>query len=209
MRKGEHYNQLYVPVASWSSIRLALVIATANDWVSTLVDYVMAFPQAPSERMVYMEIPSGYDIGEGKSKKDYTLLLHGNVYGQKQAARVWYKYLESRLVQQAGFTKSKVDDCIFYQGNIMYILYTDDSVLFGPTQKEIDSCIEDIKAAGLKITVEGDMKDFLGVNIKRRSDGTTCFSQPHLIDKVLKALRLDDIKTTTKDTPAASSKILL
>ena len=49
---------------------------------------------------------------------------------------------------------------------MIYVLYTDDSILFGPTQKEIDSCIEDIQAAGLKITVEGDIKDFLGVNIE-------------------------------------------
>ena len=90
MRKGEHYDQSYAPITSWSSIWLALAIATANDWVSTQVDYVMAFPQAPSERKVYMEIPHGYDLGEGKSKKDYALLLHSNVYGQKQAARVWY-----------------------------------------------------------------------------------------------------------------------
>ena len=41
---------------------------------------------------------------------------------------------------------------------MIYVLYTDDSVLFGPTQKEIDSCIEDIQAAGLKITVEGDIE---------------------------------------------------
>ena len=208
MRRGEHYNQSYAPVASWGSIRLALAIATANNWASTQVDYVMAFPQAPSERDVYMEIPRGYDLGKGKSKMDYALLLHGNVYGQKQAARVWYKYLESRLVQRAGFTKSKVDDCIFYKGNVMYVLYTDDSVLFGPTQKEIDNCIQDIQAAGLKITLEGDIKDFLGVNIEQKSDGTTTFSQPHLIDKVLKALCLNDAKTTTKDTPAPSSKLL-
>ena len=57
MRRGEHYDQSYAPVTSWSSIRLALAIATANDWVSSQVDYVMAFPQAPSEREVYMEIP--------------------------------------------------------------------------------------------------------------------------------------------------------
>ena len=99
MRRGEHYDQSYAPIASWGSIQLALAIATANNWVSTQVDYVMAFPQAPTEREVYMEIPHGYDLGEGKSKTDYALLLHGNVYGQKQAARVWYKYLESRLVQ--------------------------------------------------------------------------------------------------------------
>ena len=72
----------------------------------------MAFPQAPSEREVYMEIPRGYDLGEGKSKTDYALLLHRNIYSQKQAAQVWYKYLESRLVQRAGFTKSKVDNSL-------------------------------------------------------------------------------------------------
>ena len=38
---------------------------------------------------------------------------------------------------------------------MMYVLYTDDSVLFGPSQKEIDNCIQDIQAAGLKITIEG------------------------------------------------------
>ena len=91
---------------------------------------------------------------------------------------------------------------------MIYVLYTDDSVLFGPTQKEIDDCIKAIQATGLKITVEGDIKDFLGVNIEQKSDGMTTFSQPHLIDKVLKALRLDDVKTMTKDTPAASSKLL-
>ena len=91
---------------------------------------------------------------------------------------------------------------------MIYVLYTDDSVLFGPTQKEIDDCIKTFQAVGLKITVEGDINDFLGVNIERKSDGTTSFSQPHLIDKVLKTLCLDDVKTTTKDTPAASFKLL-
>ena len=91
---------------------------------------------------------------------------------------------------------------------MIYILYTDDSILFGPTQKEIDNCIQDIQAAGLKITIEGDIKDFLGVNIEQKPDGTTTFSQPHLIDKVLKALCLNDAKTTTKDMPTVSSKLL-
>ena len=69
-------------------------------------------------------------------------------------------------MQRAGFTKSKIDDCILYKGNVIYVLYTEDSIFFGPTQKEIDACIEAIKAADLKITVKGDIKDFLGVSIK-------------------------------------------
>ena len=190
MKKGVHYDYSYAPVASWGSIRLALAIATAHNWVSTQVDYVLAFPQAPVERPVYMDIPRGFEMIDGLSTKDYALLLHGNVYGQKQAAHVWNKYLTKCLVTKVGFVQSKVDDCVFYKGNVIYVLYTDDSILFAPTQKEVDNCIADIKAAGLNITVEGDVKDFLGVNIECHPNGTVKFSQPHLINKILKIPKL-------------------
>ena len=146
MNKGVHYEQSYAPVTSWGSIWLALAIVTANNWVSTQVDYVLAFPQAPVEHPIYMNISHGFEMAEGLSKMDYALLLHGNVYGQKQAARVWNKYLTKCLVNQAGFVQSKVDDCIFYKGNVVYILYTDNSILSAPTQKEVDTCIADTQA---------------------------------------------------------------
>ena len=86
IKKGVHYDYSYAPVASWGSIQLALAIATAHNWVSTQVDYVLllAFPQAPVERPVYMDIPCGFEMIDGLSTKDYALLLHGNVYGQKK-----------------------------------------------------------------------------------------------------------------------------
>ena len=188
MKKGVHYEHSYAPVVSWGSIQLALAIAMAHNWVSTQVDYVLAFPQAPVEHPVYMDIPCGFEMAEGLSKKDYALLLHGNVYGQKQAAHVWSKYLTKCLVNKARFVQSKVDDCVFYKGNVIYVLYTDNSILFAPTQKEVDNCITDIQAMGLNITIEGNVKDFLGVNIEHCPDRTVKFSQPHLINKILKAL---------------------
>ena len=60
----------------------------------------------------------------------------------------------------------------------------------------------------MDITVEGDLQDFLGVNIDQRSDGSIHMSQPHLIDQILKDLRMSDDNVKTKDTPAASSKLL-
>ena len=64
--------------------------------------------------------------------KDYVLKLNKNVYGQKQAGRVWNKYLVNELVNEIGFKQSEVDTCVFYKGNVMYVLYTDDSILAGP-----------------------------------------------------------------------------
>jgi hypothetical protein len=90
----------------------------------------------------------------------------------------------------------------------MYVLYTDDSILVGPDEAEIDQVIEDIKQARLNITIEGDLQDFLGINIDRKPDGSIHLTQPHLIDQILKDLRLDTDDVHTKPTPSASSKLL-
>lgn len=123
---------------------------------------------------------------------------------------MWNQYLVRKLVSDLGFQQSAVDECVFYRGSTLYVLYTDDSLLAGPDKNEIDQIIDELqKKAKLAITVEGDLADFLGVNIDRRPDGTIHLSQPHLIDQILEDLRL---KATTnvksRSTPAASSKLL-
>jgi transposase InsO family protein len=207
MQQGIHYTDTYAPVASWNSIRMLLTLTAVHSWHTKQLDYVLAFPQAPVEKELYMAIPKGFEIDEGKTD-DYALKLHRNVYGQKQAGRVWNKYLVDILTKRVGFVQSKVDECVFYKGQTMYILYTDDSILAGPDEKEIDQIIKDMKKAKLDITIEGDLQDFLGVNIDRKEDGSIHLTQPHLIDQILKDLRLDGETVTGKTVPASSSKIL-
>jgi hypothetical protein len=181
-------------------------LASIFKWHTTQIDYVLAFPQAPVERDIYMEIPKGFD--QGANRKEYVLKIHRNIYGQKQAGRVWNKYLVDKLIHKVGFKQSKVDECVFYKGRVIYVLYTDDSILAGPSQKEINKIIQQIKDAKLDITVEGDVQDFLGVNINREEDGTVTFLQPHLVDKILEAMKMDIPTLKPKDTPAPSSRIL-
>jgi hypothetical protein len=105
------------------------------------------------------------------------------------------------------FQQSEVDECVFYRGNVVYVLYTDDSILAGPDLNEINKAIEDIKAAKLDITVEGDIQDFLGVNIERKPFGSVHLTQSHLIDQILEDLKMLDV-TKTKTIPSSSSKLL-
>ena len=65
-----------------------------------------------------------------------------------------------------------------------------------------------MKKAGLDLTVEGDISDFLGINIQRHKDGTVHLTQPHLIDSILEELGLQADSAKSKGTPAASSKLL-
>ena len=77
----------------------------------------------------------------------------------------------------------------------MHALHTDDSILVGPDKDEINQIIKEMQEAKLNMTVEGDLQDFLGVNIERRPDGSISLTQPHLIDQIL-----DDL-CINKDDP--------
>lgn len=207
MIKGIDYNETYAPVAKWSTIRLILSLAAVHNWHTRQLDYVLAFPQAPVERELYMEVPKGFVIEDGKSE-DYLLKIKRNIYGQKQAGRVWNRYLVNKLTKELGFKQSSVDECLFYRGNVLYALYTDDSILAGPSKQEVDKIIKQMREIKLDITDEGDVEDFLGVNIEKLPNGKIKLSQPHLIDQILKDLNMSNDNVKIKDTPAASSNIL-
>jgi hypothetical protein len=89
------------------------------------------------------------------------------------------------------------------------VLYTHDSIHAGPYGHEINKVMEELqRKAKLEITIEGDLSDFLGVNIDQRKDRTIHLTQPHLIDQILSDLRLNDTTVKPRTTPAASSKLL-
>jgi hypothetical protein len=121
---------------------------------------------------------------------------------------VWNKYPVNKLTTEVSFVQSEVDECVFYRGTTMYALYTDNSILAGPDKNEIDDIVKDMKALKLDITEEGDLEDFLGVNMERKPYGTRHLTQPHLIDQILDNLQLNNKNVMTKKIPALSSKIL-
>ena len=173
-------------------------MTAVHGWHIKQLDYVAAFLQAPVERDLYMKIPKGVNL-INKSSEDYVLKLHKNTYGQKNAGRVWNKYLVNKLTK-IGFKQSKVDECVFYKGKVMYVLYTNDAILAGPDPQEIDEVIAQICKVKLDITIEGTLEYFLGVNINRKPNGTIHLTQPHFIDSILKDLNLLGKGFKTRDT---------
>ena len=99
-------------MASWNSIRMLLTRIAVHGWHTKQLDYVLAYPQVPVERDLYIKIPAGFEIENGKNL-DYVLKIHRNIYEQKQAGRVWNHYLLNKLVNELGFKLSKVDECVF------------------------------------------------------------------------------------------------
>ena len=164
MTKGVHYDKVYAPVAIWTSIFLLLTMIVLHNCTTKQIDYVQAFPQAPAEKDLYFKVPASFEV-EGGKKGEYALKLHMNVYGKKQAGRVWYKYLTQKLLEELGFEMSQVDECVFYRGKTVYIIYTDDFILAGPDPEEIEQVLTYLKKANLEVTDKGNIEEFLGVKI--------------------------------------------
>ena len=133
--KGETYWESFAPVASWATIRLLLILTLRHSYETLQVDYVAAYTQAPNElEHAYMELPKGFK-GPASGVR-YVLRLLKNWYGQRQASTVWNKYLVAKL-KEIGFEQSNIDDCLFYRGDVLMVLYTDDSILVGPNKQEL------------------------------------------------------------------------
>jgi hypothetical protein len=208
---GINYWETYAPVISWTTIRLYLILAILNMKVTRQIDFVLAFPQADIECDLYMEIPKGFKF-EG-TRDEYCLLLVANLYGQKQAGRVWNQYLDDGLVAR-GFEQSKVDMCLYFHPkyNVNLLIYTDDGILTGDSDADIDAVIELLRLpAGSEgehrafdLTDEGTLNEYLGVKVEHLVDGSIKLSQPHLIQQIIDDIGFDD-RTVAKPTPAAST----
>ncbi len=183
---GIHYQETYSPVVSWCTTRFFLIHALLNWWYTKQIDYVMAFPQAPVERDLYMDIPKGVKLDGIENTRGYVLQIIKNLYGQKQAGRVWYQYLTKGL-KDMGFIKSKIDECLFYYNHCLILLYVDDSIIMGPDKIQVQEIIQRISER-YKIQEEGDICEFLGIKVKRGDDGSLSLRQPQLLDSILKDL---------------------
>ncbi len=64
---GMNYFKTYAPVVTWFAIRLVIVFGIIFCWALWQVDFVMAYPQAPAETDIYMELPQGIMTATGNS----------------------------------------------------------------------------------------------------------------------------------------------
>ena len=113
----------------------------------------MAYPQAPADMPLYMRLPQGYRRN-GMSRKTHALKLVYNVYGQKQAGRVWIKYMDQGM-KEIGFKPSSFDpSCLYYRGSIVFLVYIDDCISFGPDRPSIDAVVADLRACSHRFTID-------------------------------------------------------
>jgi hypothetical protein len=66
---------------------------------------------------------------------------------------------------------------MFYHDDIIFIVYVDDGLFFGSDEDTLSLVIKRLCDSGLNIEDQGHPADYVGVNIKKRRDGTNEFTQ--------------------------------
>ena len=177
---GLNYWETHAPVVTWPAVRFFLIQSFLNKWKSRQLDFVLAFPQATVETELYMKIPKGYNR-PGISEKTHALKLLKNLYGQKQAGRVWHQHLVTNLIKR-GFKQSKVDECIFYCKRSVFMVYVDDAIIMGPDDAELDEMFALLKKDfNVKEEGDGTLGDYLGIRINQKKDEVLHYLNPILL----------------------------
>ena len=204
---GVHYWETYAPVVTWQTVRFFLILSLLLRWRSLQLDFVMAYLQAPAETPLYLRLPQGYKR-KGMTRKSHMLQLKCNMYGQKQAGRVWNQYMDQGM-RTIGFTPSKFDPCLYYRNSIIFLVYIDDCIVSGPNNKAIDEVVTNLHNSTQSFTLndQGEVCIFLGIQIQKLDDGSIILTQPQLIDSIIQDLHLQS-GSNPKNTPSITTKPL-
>ena len=118
--------------------------------------------------------------------KPQILKLEKNLYGLKQASRNWFEMIKKGL-DQRGFSSSKADPCVFMKEDMIVLLYVDDMIVVSRTRKQIEDLYKSLVEGNenFKLTKEGRIDRYLGVELKSNPDGSFEASQPHLIKRII------------------------
>ena len=123
--------------------------------------------------------------------------LKKSLYGLKQAPREWYSKMDAFLLSQ-NFQRCRSDSNVYLQkhdGNIIIIvLYFDDLLITGSTIASI-SAIKTALHNAFEMSDLGLLKQFLGLEIKKNSDGIMV-TQSKYISGMLVKFNMDECKAS-------------
>jgi hypothetical protein len=198
--EGLDFGETYAPVARLEAIRIPLAFATHHNLKLHQMDVKSEFLNGPISEEVYVEQPLGF---EDPQSPNHVYKLHKTLYGLKQAPRAWYECLKEFLLKK-GFKIGKVDPTLFTrkQGNDLFVCqkYVAD-IIFGSTNQVWVDEFGRIMTKRFEMSMMGELKFFLGFQIKQLKDGTF-ISQTKYTNDMLMKFDMNNAKPTKTPMPS-------
>jgi hypothetical protein len=151
-----------------------------------------AFLNGPIKEEVYFEQPPDFEDSEYPT---HVYKLSKALYGLKQALRAWYECLRDFLLTN-GFKVGRADPTIFTKtiDKDLFIcqIYVDD-IIFGSTNKSSCEEFSRIMIQKFEMSMMGELKYFLGFQIKQLQEGTFIYQTKYIQD-ILKKFGMKNAK---------------
>jgi hypothetical protein len=182
----------YAPIARLVSIRILLAYATYHGFKLYQMDMKSIFINGPIKEEVYVEKPPDFEDSEYPS---HVYKLSKALYGLKQAPRPWYECLTDFLITN-GFKVGTADPTLFTKiiAKELFIcqIYVDD-IIFGSTNKSSCEEFSRIMIQKFEMSMMGELKYFIGFQIKQIQEGTF-ICQTKYIQDILKKFGMNNVK---------------
>jgi hypothetical protein len=190
--EGLDFDETYAPVARFESIRILLAYATHHSFKLYQMDVKSAFLNGPIKEEVYVEQPPGFEDNE---YPNHVYKLSKALYGLKKAPRAWDECLRDFLITN-GFKVGKADPTLFTKtiAKDLFIcqIYVDD-IIFGSTNKSSCEEFSRIMIHKFEMSMMGELKYFLGFQIKQLQEGTFIYQTKYIQD-ILKKFGMKNAK---------------
>ena len=206
---GIDYEEVFSPVARYSSIRTLLALANAHDLEIHQMDVTTAFLNGTLEHDIYMKQPEGFVDPE---HPNHVCKLKRSIYGLKQSARCWNQTLDVFLLKN-GYRKSNADSCIYVKsvkrenGFISFVIlavYVDDIIPVS-NDPEMLALEKQSLSKEFQMVDQGELQFILGMSVKRdRKKKTLFISQEKYLENTLNRFGMKDCKPVS--TPLETGK---
>nr|AAT81710.1 putative polyprotein [Oryza sativa Japonica Group]ABF97617.1 retrotransposon protein, putative, Ty1-copia subclass [Oryza sativa Japonica Group] len=178
------------------------IFRNKQDETGVIIRNKASLPQraGPINELVYVEQPPGF---ENPKYPNHVYKLHKALYGLKQAPRAWYECLQNFLVKN-GFEIGKADSTLFTKrhDNDIFVcqIYVDD-IIFGCTNKSFSEEFSRMMTKRFEMSMIGELKFFLGLQIKQLKEGTFICQTKYLKD-MLKKFGMENAKLIHTPMPS-------
>jgi hypothetical protein len=190
--EGLDFDETYAPIARLESIYILLAYATYHGFKLYQMNMKSAFLNGLVKEEVYVEQPPDFEDSEYPT---HVYKLSKALYGLKQAPRAWYECLRYFLITN-GFKVRKADPTLFTKtiakDLFMCQIYVDD-IIFGSTNKSSCEEFSRIMIETFEMSMMGELKYFLGFQIKQLQEGTF-ICQTKYIQDILKKFGVNNSK---------------
>mmetsp|Transcript_30285 Transcript_30285/g.62397 ORF Transcript_30285/g.62397 Transcript_30285/m.62397 type:complete len:629 (+) Transcript_30285:1137-3023(+) len=205
LQTPDEYTTTYAPTSRFTAIHTIIAIATQENMYLKHWDITGAFMTADIDTDIYIDLPPGYALPDGKC-----IRLSKSLYGLRQSPGLFHSHLEKHLLDY-GFEPVGADRVIFRytrgQETILLSLYVDDRLCATNSLALYDEFLANLRTR-FDLSNQGDLTWYLGVDIRHdREHGVTTLCQLQFVDAILERFNMKGC--TPIATPAEPNTHLL